>query len=110
MEKKSAAVGWVPRQALFPYSFLHDDELKTNKKPRELFYVIWFSKCSPGQRQDCDEKKPLKIRHFRLSVDSAVYWIQLHISRRRLRTRSELLHMARLEKARTEKKKLNLTK
>jgi hypothetical protein len=38
LKKKSAAKGRAPMQTLFPYSFLHDDELKTNKKPRELFY------------------------------------------------------------------------
>lgn len=74
-------------QTLFPYSFLHDDELKTNKKPRE-YYLGGFQNAVPASARTATMQKPLKIRHFRLSVDSAVYWIQLHICRKRLRTRS----------------------
>ena len=58
--KKSAAVGWVPMQALFPYSFLHDDELKTNKKPRE-YYLGGFQNAVPASARTATMQNHSKL-------------------------------------------------
>lgn len=43
--KKRPAIGQPQIQQLFPYSFLHDDEIKTNKKPRE-YYLCEFQNAA----------------------------------------------------------------
>ena len=70
--KKSAAIGWAPMQQLFPYSFLYDDELKTNKKPRE-YYLGGFQNAVPAGARTATKKNHSKF------VISAYLLIQQYI-------------------------------